>query len=124
MKYKLNSEKCSFVIAKQSKRSRKIYLAVTRQITQEDINLLLAKTTTARSSQEVVTGQVIVIIYVECRGADTIVPGGSQFTRYNLLVLYLSKGKAKIKNLAGFFLFMARYRSGSAETSLFTPSLR
>ena len=122
MKYKVNSEKCTFVIAKQSKRSRKIYLAVTRQITQEDINLLLAKTTTARSSQEVVTGQVI--IYVECRGADTIVPGGSQFTRYNLLVLYLSKGKAKIKNLAGFFLFMARYRSGSAETSLFTPSLR
>ena len=60
MKYKLNSEKCTFVIAKQSKTSRKIYLAVTRQITQEDINLLLAKTTTARSSQEVVTGQVIV----------------------------------------------------------------
>ena len=43
MKYKLNSEKCSFVIAKQSKGSRKIYLAVTRQITQEDINLLLDK---------------------------------------------------------------------------------
>ena len=65
MKYKLNSEKCTFVIAKQSKRSRKNYLAVTREITQEDINLLLAKTTAARSSQEVGTGSVI--IYVEGR---------------------------------------------------------
>ena len=65
MKYKLNSEKCTFVIAKQSKRSRKIYLAVTRQITQEDINLLLVKTTAATPSQQVVTGSVI--IYVEGR---------------------------------------------------------
>ena len=49
------SEKlCTFVIAEQSDWSRKISLAITRQITQEDINLLLTKTTAARSSQEAV----------------------------------------------------------------------
>ena len=35
-------------------KQRKISLAITRQITQEDINLLLTKTTAARSSQEAV----------------------------------------------------------------------
>ena len=55
IKYKLNSETlCTFVIAKQSDWSRKISLAIKRQITQEDINLLLTKTTAARSSQEAV----------------------------------------------------------------------
>ena len=44
----------TFVIAEQSDWSRKISLAMTRQITQEDINLLLTKTTAARSSQEAV----------------------------------------------------------------------
>ena len=44
----------TFVIAEQSDWSRKISLAITRQITQEDINLLLTKTTAARSSQEAV----------------------------------------------------------------------
>ena len=39
-----------FVISVQSDLSRKIYLAITTQITQEDINLLLTKTTAARSS--------------------------------------------------------------------------
>ena len=49
------SEKlCTFVITEQSDWSRKISLAITRQITQEDINLLLTKTTAARSSQEAV----------------------------------------------------------------------
>ena len=42
---------CTFVIAEQSDSIRKIFLAITRQITQEDINLLLIKTTAARSSQ-------------------------------------------------------------------------
>ena len=55
MTRKLNSEKlCTFVIAEQSRPSETIYLAITRQITQEDINLLLAKTTAARSYQETV----------------------------------------------------------------------
>ena len=45
---------CTFVIAEQSDWSRKISLAITRQITQEDINLLLTKTTAARTSQEAV----------------------------------------------------------------------
>ena len=44
----------TFVIAEQSDWSRKISLAITRQITQQDINLLLTKTTAARSSQEAV----------------------------------------------------------------------
>ena len=43
-----------FVISVQSDLSRKIYLAITTQITQEDIILLLTKTTAARSSQEAV----------------------------------------------------------------------
>ena len=42
---------CTFVIAEQCDSIRKIYLAITRQITQEDKNLLLIKTTAARSSQ-------------------------------------------------------------------------
>ena len=42
---------CTFVITEQCNSIRKIFLAITRQITQEDINLLLIKTTTARSSQ-------------------------------------------------------------------------
>ena len=41
---------CTFVIAEQCDSIRKISLAITRQITQ-DINLLLIKTTAARSSQ-------------------------------------------------------------------------
>ena len=45
---------CTFVIAEQFDWSRKISLAITRQITQEDINLLLTKTTATRSSQEAV----------------------------------------------------------------------
>ena len=44
----------NFVIAEQSDWSRKISLTITRQITQENINLLLTKTTAARSSQEAV----------------------------------------------------------------------
>ena len=57
---KLNSEKlslCTFVIAEQSDLSRKISLAITRQITQEDkfvLKLLLTTTTAARSFQEAV----------------------------------------------------------------------
>ena len=35
---------------------------------------------------------------------NTIVPAVSQFTRYNLSVLSLSKGKAKIKNQGFFFV--------------------
>ena len=42
---------CTFVIAEQCDSIRKISLAITRQITQEDKNLLLIKTTAARSSQ-------------------------------------------------------------------------
>ena len=43
---------CTFVyIAEQYDSIRKISLAITRQITQEDKNLLLIKTTAARSSQ-------------------------------------------------------------------------
>ena len=45
---------CTFVICRQSDWSRKISLAITAQITQEDIDLLLTKTTAARSSQEAV----------------------------------------------------------------------
>ena len=46
---------CTFVIAEQFDWSRKISLAITRQIAQEDINFLLTKTTHAsRSSQEAV----------------------------------------------------------------------
>ena len=53
MKNENESEKlCTFVTAKQSDWSRKISLAITRQITQEGINLLLTKTTATRSSQE------------------------------------------------------------------------
>ena len=55
--YKVSStaKKCyTFVIDEQSDWSRKISLAITRQITQEDINLLLTKTTAARSTQEAV----------------------------------------------------------------------
>ena len=44
----------TFVIDEQSDWSRKMSLAITRQITQEDINLLLTKTTATRSSQEAV----------------------------------------------------------------------
>ena len=41
----------------QSDRRRKISLAITRQITQEDINVLLTKTTAAsRYSQEAIVG--------------------------------------------------------------------
>ena len=43
-----------FVISGQSNYSRKLSLAITTQITQEDINLLRTKTTAARSSQEAV----------------------------------------------------------------------
>ena len=42
---------CTFVIAEQCDSIRKISLAITRQITQEDKHLLLIKTTAARSSQ-------------------------------------------------------------------------
>ena len=42
---------CTFVIAEQCDSVRKISLAITRQITQEDKNLLLIKTAAARSSQ-------------------------------------------------------------------------
>ena len=45
---------CTFVIAEQSDWSRKIYLTITRQITQKDINLLLTNATADRSSQEAV----------------------------------------------------------------------
>ena len=44
----------TFDIAEQSDWNRKNYLAITRQNTQEDINLLLTKTTAARCSQEAV----------------------------------------------------------------------
>ena len=45
---------CTFVISGQSDWSWKISLAITTQITQEDINLSLTKTTAARCSQEAV----------------------------------------------------------------------
>ena len=44
----------TFVIDEQSDWSRKISLAITRQITQEDRNLLLKETTAASSSREAV----------------------------------------------------------------------
>ena len=53
------------------------------------------------------TNPKLCILCYKGRSYDTIVLGGSQFTRYNLsaALLRLIKGRPKIRNQAGFFVF-------------------